>query len=298
MEQELKKWLVNDYFTPNIKAEVILDTLLTPYVAEIVEDGLIKAGKPPCGTVVFLTKEMSIADPKKNNGNMGSKVDYVLTDESAVYLVELKTTESSKGDEQKALYESLLGEYFGETLGEQLLSILSDTFKLQKDQKHQIDEVEGDEKLRSAWRLIWNKCALFKPKADLPKLAIAEAESNADLARLLIKNKGWAWMDSRYHSRKYLYTLGQLIDYIGDEEDKRGTLWDKRLRPVYLQPESDQTESTIESIRLRDAVREGGCLSGKADDPLATCLVDALKAIFEDSAWRKQKFGGDRPWLN
>ena len=34
--QEIKKCVVNDYFTPNIKAEVILDTLLTPYVSEII----------------------------------------------------------------------------------------------------------------------------------------------------------------------------------------------------------------------------------------------------------------------
>ena len=29
--------VVNDYFTPNIKAEVILDTLLTPYSTQIVQ---------------------------------------------------------------------------------------------------------------------------------------------------------------------------------------------------------------------------------------------------------------------
>lgn len=34
--KEIKNWVVNDYFTPNIKAEVILDTLLTPYVSEII----------------------------------------------------------------------------------------------------------------------------------------------------------------------------------------------------------------------------------------------------------------------
>ena len=35
---EIRKWVVNDYFTPNIKAEVILDTLLTPYVTEILKN--------------------------------------------------------------------------------------------------------------------------------------------------------------------------------------------------------------------------------------------------------------------
>ena len=35
LAKEIKKWVVSDYFTPNIKAEVILDTLLTPYVKQM-----------------------------------------------------------------------------------------------------------------------------------------------------------------------------------------------------------------------------------------------------------------------
>ena len=30
LSDKIEKQVVNDYFTPNIKAEVILDTLLTP----------------------------------------------------------------------------------------------------------------------------------------------------------------------------------------------------------------------------------------------------------------------------
>ena len=52
LEEIIRKWVVNDYFTPNIKAEVILDTLLTPYVQQIL--------KNECGIdAAFLTKEMS-----------------------------------------------------------------------------------------------------------------------------------------------------------------------------------------------------------------------------------------------
>ena len=36
--KQLKKWVVNDYFTPNIKAEVILDMLLTPYVGQLLKN--------------------------------------------------------------------------------------------------------------------------------------------------------------------------------------------------------------------------------------------------------------------
>lgn len=34
--KQIKNWVVNDYFTPNIKAEVILDTLLTPVIHRLV----------------------------------------------------------------------------------------------------------------------------------------------------------------------------------------------------------------------------------------------------------------------
>lgn len=55
MRDELREWIVNDYFTPSIRAEVILDTLLTPYIAEIVNK--------QCGLdAVFVTKEMSVFD--------------------------------------------------------------------------------------------------------------------------------------------------------------------------------------------------------------------------------------------
>lgn len=86
--KQLKKWVVNDYFTPNIKAEVILDMLLTPYVGQLL--------KNECGIdAVFLTKEMSLEEAlKPSNDDRGSKIDYIFWGED-VYLVELKTTSGS-----------------------------------------------------------------------------------------------------------------------------------------------------------------------------------------------------------
>lgn len=50
--KQIKNWVVNDYFTPNIKAEVILDTLLTPVIHRLVP-----------GTEL-VAKEMSIPEWK------------------------------------------------------------------------------------------------------------------------------------------------------------------------------------------------------------------------------------------
>ena len=56
LAKEIKKWVVSDYFTPNIKAEVILDTLLTPYSTQIVQGQLNEL----VGSLTFLSKEMSL----------------------------------------------------------------------------------------------------------------------------------------------------------------------------------------------------------------------------------------------
>lgn len=87
LEEIICEWAVKDYFTHNIKAEVILDTLLTPYVKDILAGHLVDQIH---GNLRFLTKEMSLGDDKTSDIR-GAKIDYVLTDDEHVYLVELKT---------------------------------------------------------------------------------------------------------------------------------------------------------------------------------------------------------------
>ena len=43
--EQIERWAVNDYFTPNIKAEVILDTLLTPYIPRILKSRYDEIGR-------------------------------------------------------------------------------------------------------------------------------------------------------------------------------------------------------------------------------------------------------------
>lgn len=157
LAKEIKKWVVNDYFTPNIKAEVILDTLLTPYIPQILNSYGIDAA--------FLTKEMSlrgVQDDEGQESNRGSKIDYVLADKqkNIIYLMELKTTDSSMNAEQLSLYASLVNEptTFGAVLGKRLLNILMESF--------QLDDLEGagDDRLKDAWKKIWNKRKKLRPK--------------------------------------------------------------------------------------------------------------------------------------
>lgn len=226
-EEMLKKWVVNDYFTPNIKAEVILDTLLTPYVPQILRShrGDIDA--------VFLAKEMSMTETdetsegQEQGDNCGPKIDYVLADKNrdCVYFVELKTTDSSIDAKQLSFYISLAGQTsnFGDVLGKRLLAILKKYLKID------LGTPEGwvnDNKLTEAWQKIWDKRKQYDPKNQYPE----ESGSHTKMAMELIKAKGWT------SSRKYVYTLGQLMDFIHGEHYGKG-LWNRQVEMVYLIPQ-------------------------------------------------------------
>jgi hypothetical protein len=291
----LKKQLVEDYFTPNIKAEVTFDTLLTPYIPGIVGKGL---GKAP-GEVKLITKEMSIYDMDKsqenNEGekipgdNRGKKVDFVLADDERVYLVELKTTEASEGGEQKDDYKKIQGKEFGIILGNKLISIMLSKSAFDMKDAKDYQSVEG---LRTLWNEIIDKYKEIE-KAKYPS-KFSEAKNYTEKALILIRDKGWPWRKS---SRKYLYTLGQILDYM-ESNDKGMPLWEKKIEIVYLKPQlsKDKEENDNPKIKylplLKDVFIKGGCIyeESRNGDPIASCIKEACKEIFVRSEWRKVNF--------
>lgn len=161
MRDYIKKWMLNDYYTPSITAEVILDTLLTPYVP-----GIIRA---QCGVQVgesvFVTKEMSILEAG-GDSNRGAKIDYILagddsSEDTPVCLVELKTTDSSLKKDQAARYLKNCGDgCFGTVFGDHLLRIVQGAFG--KTYKKEFVEKFGEEGpwneqvLLEAFRLVFD----------------------------------------------------------------------------------------------------------------------------------------------
>lgn len=300
MRDELRKWVVNDYFTPNIKAEVILDALLTPYIAGIIKDQC----KDQCDEVdaVFVTKEMSVSDAKQQekeqtneNGdtktdNRGTKIDYILANKQTVYLVELKTAEGSIEKRQAERYRDNCcgeGKTFGTVFGDKLLDIMST--KLKKTGEDWKDTKEPEKQLYMLFNDILQKydpdvggkpCAERKEKGEL----------YAEQAKKLLKEREWG---STY---KYLYTMGQLLDYLHDFPDR--TLWDLPLKLIYitLNGESPHTllknnspdfylypEEQIESkdkgsVSLKKAE---AYLRGIQGDELAGLLADIIKELPE-----------------
>lgn len=94
----IKFWTLNDFCTPNIKAEVIFDMLLSPFITDIVKNGINSNGH-----LVLLAKEFPL---KVYKNNKGPKVDYLLMDDSTndLYIVELKTDNNSFNTKQYNIY--------------------------------------------------------------------------------------------------------------------------------------------------------------------------------------------------
>ncbi len=213
----LKKSIISDYYTANIKAEVIFDMLLTARIEIVMEKIFGKQFK-------LLAKEMPIL---KRNGNYtngsdikeyvnrrGTKVDYVLASENNIFLVELKTSKSSLEIDQANEYLNRL--YldnkwidFSELL-KQLEFILMYSFK----------------------KFNWNKNDTFE---NLFMECVKKYEGNnfvknpeilyVDIARdILMKN-------NLEVSSKYLYTAGMILDSYSQEYGK------KSVRMVYITPD-------------------------------------------------------------
>ena len=295
---QIVKWVVNDYFTPNIKAEVILDTLLTPYIAEILKD---QRKDYFTGELDFITKEMSVLeseDSKKdpNLNNRGTKIDYVLGDEKFIYLVELKTTDSSIKTEQAKRYlknclENGKPKTFGEVFGNKLLSIMKGAFgnniyESEFPWPQKSDNVGApqreEEALKKAFESVFRIRFRKKDSTGKPfKIGIiGEPPRYAESAKELIRLMGWT-QSNKARSRKYLYTAGQLLDYYVTHGR---SLWDKPLKFIYLTPRGKSPSEEFEeykdfymgSFSLQKASKY---LKGKEGDELAqllACIIDEI----------------------
>ncbi len=256
---KIRELVVRDYFTPNIKAEVVLDTLLTPYVAKIIKnqrERVFGGDGDFDGELVFITKEMSVRESEESKngseyGNRGIKIDYVLGDKKTIYLVELKTTGSGIDPEQAERYfDNCRGEdgkpkTFGEVFGNKLLSVMKesfgDTYKNSFPKPSKYDKAEkpmwdNDEALWEAFSLVFESPRLGKKYLEEKYSMKEPSEKNAEAAMELIRRADWT---QKHSSRKYLYTAGQILDYLYKYPEQKGLLWDRPLRLIYLTPKGE-----------------------------------------------------------
>lgn len=106
----VKEWTVSDYCTPGIKAEVILDMLISDFIEELIQCHYSKL-EHRTYSVRLLAKEFPIRTKAENLRNAraknlrNAKVDYLVyinnAEKEKLVLVELKTTIDSFDSEQK-----------------------------------------------------------------------------------------------------------------------------------------------------------------------------------------------------
>ena len=209
--QDIINSIVNDYYTAGIKAEVLIDMLLTPVLTRILNDCKKVAGKWE-----FITKEFPVL--KNENGDFRNyNADYLICNDERIYLIELKTNTSSEDKKQIARYLKLLkqcdGKSFNETLGQDFCKLLSHIYKTEiADIAHMQDGI---------------KKILGNNNSD---------SINTDKAIEYLKRKAVTG------SGKYLFQAGQIIDAKPDS-------WlDKTVGLIYIVPSRSSFENLLVKV--------------------------------------------------
>lgn len=234
MNKLFKQAIKNDYYTPRIKAEVIFDTLLTPFIEEIVGSELNKKD------LILVAKEFPLFSSTIStlNGVPCEKskrsicIDYLLMDQSTLYLIELKTDNQSFSIEQLARYSILKNSKKSNTaefLYEDFISLLC----YSKKAKEAIQNFENEKKLITIG-------------IDAEILAKVYGEKLVETEEQLIVS-----IKNRNNNRKYLWQLYKMLESSGknkirdifEKENKGGF---KNLEIIYIVPKKTSSdESTL-----------------------------------------------------
>ncbi len=202
----VKKWAVHDYCAPGIKAEVILDMLLSEFIEELIEYHYINDINRKI-KAKMLTKEFPI---RTNDDNLrNAKVDYLVSiDDKQLLLVELKTTKDSfnkgqMGLMQKAIKKGVRG----------IIEFYCDI--IQSKTGNRLDE----RKYRNAFYKFCEKEELTKDIGNFQKRLINKYENKeADYLYILLVPDGENDKDSRIDEDRQL-VLSNYCDGKDGEKD-------------------------------------------------------------------------------
>lgn len=169
----VKEWTSSDYCTPGIKAEVILDMLISDFIGDLLQFHYNNEKK-----VTLLLKEYPIKIYEENNRN--AKVDYLVCVEDAkLVLVELKTTNDSFSNEQedrmkqavRSGAKSLIDFYdqIVEFTGGNLLDRKKYAYSFERFKRNLADAQLNEEKVRAIQELDYLYVSLNDGNLKLPK---------------------------------------------------------------------------------------------------------------------------------
>lgn len=237
--------VINDYYTANVKAEVIFDTMLTPVISEILTVACFEETNEKMN---FIAKEFPLINDE--NSFRSRNADYLMHDDNYVYLVELKTTQDSINNPQMENYLSKVcgaGELFSTKLGSDFIYLLNWVSRTG------ISKWKGGTKKEDLEEL-------FERIINYPEKTIQPKNERATKEKYALKAINYLKSNQVCSSKKYLFTAGQILDHMGD-----GKWWDHEIKLLYLVPKKPENSfekndiiwvSIEEIIQKKQQIRE------------------------------------------
>lgn len=226
--------LIKDYFTANIKAEVPIDTLITPIISDICKYKL--------GETVLLTKEMPIVKVERTEENKNSRslsccnADFVLLskENETVYIVELKTSESSEKEEQFINYTDRIKDKEFRPLMLDLFDIL---YKHSFNGKYNnLKEGTETENLIELVESILEVTADSLRKDSTVKSIDNKAFKSYTQGAEIYLRKNEIHRKNKDSSEKYLMTAARLLDALNSVGIALEIIADYKMKLVYILP--------------------------------------------------------------
>ncbi len=257
--ERLAENIIRDYFTPNIKAEVLLDTILTPVIGDILTVvGQKNKNLGINGEMKLLAKEFPMLKvPKEDEINYRNcNADYLMCDAESVYFVELKTTQESLDCDQMINYRKYLenckdeDQKFFDVSGAEFIKLLNHVSQTgyssdNKNKPWNEEESPEQDDLKRVFEAViqYPKYTENKGYGKTKKIPLMENWANEedhhvdDAIAYLRKNKAVS-------SKKYLFTAGQMLNHM-----KYGEWWNcNKIKLVYLVPETPSDKEIKEIL--------------------------------------------------
>lgn len=268
--EKIAESIINDYYTANIKAEVILDMVLTPVISEILTViGQKNKDLGIEGEMRLLAKEfpmLKLSAKESEYNYRNCNVDYLMCDEKSIYFVELKTTQKSLDPNQMKKYLNYLkdckNEKFSNVSGAAFIDLLNHVSKTgysRSSKNKPWGETEKDD-LKLLFEVIIQQHDNDKKdkngKIQLEKdWAIKEAHHADDAIAYLKKTRASS-------SKKYLFTAGQMLDNMKD-----GKWWDyEQIKLLYLVPSEEEKMEDIVIVTFQEIIKQADVIGKKMEE--------------------------------
>ncbi len=276
------KCLKMDYLTPGFKAEVPTDTLLTEYVAEIVQNAINNEIEKEEEKVVLelVSKEFPIRtligdgpDFKVGESNKSARVDYLLADwdKNTLYFVELKTAKESIGSKQ--LIRMIYSAYCS---NEDIIQFYKDVKKNSGDSKPKYDAYEASRNTQFT-----KLKQMEKPSVECVYLTMGDLfskRSNRSVKKRSIDKKIYFTIKVDKENNKILLTVEEgeikrsvsvrIIDFLADLQhatnaNEQGKADAKKDKAIESKPSWDDMKKFFETVKPIEEDESGGDDAGK-----------------------------------